>query len=41
MLHYTMGGLKIDSSSRVLRKGDGKPIENLFGVGEVTGGVHG
>ena len=39
-IHHTMGGLKIDSRTRVL-KADGTPIEGLFAAGEVTGGVHG
>lgn len=41
VLHYTMGGIKIDDEARVLRKGDAKPIPGLFGAGEVNGGVHG
>jgi hypothetical protein len=40
VLHYTMGGLEIDSESRVLGI-DGKPILGLFAAGEVAGGVHG
>ena len=39
-IHYTMGGLKIDSQARVIGK-DGKPVPGLFAAGEVTGGVHG
>jgi fumarate reductase flavoprotein subunit len=39
-IHYTMGGLKIDTETRVIGK-DGKPIPGLFAAGEVTGGVHG
>ena len=39
-IHHTMGGLKIDSQTRVL-KADGEPIPGLFAAGEVTGGVHG
>jgi len=41
-IHYTMGGLQIDTQTRVYRdleKGDF--IENLFAAGEVTAGVHG
>jgi len=41
VLHYTMGGLKIDTEARVLQKGTGSPIAGLFGAGEVNGGVHG
>jgi succinate dehydrogenase/fumarate reductase flavoprotein subunit len=40
VLHYTMGGLQIDSESRVLDE-SGKPIPGLFVAGEVAGGVHG
>ena len=39
-IHHTMGGLKIDGRTRVL-KADGTPIPGLFAAGEVTGGVHG
>jgi flavocytochrome c len=40
VLHYTMGGLEIDSESRVLDK-NSRPISGLFAAGEVAGGVHG
>jgi succinate dehydrogenase/fumarate reductase flavoprotein subunit len=39
-VHYTMGGLKINNRSEVIDT-NGKPINGLFGAGEVTGGVHG
>lgn len=39
-IHHTMGGLKIDGRTRVLRA-DGTPIAGLYAAGEVTGGVHG
>ena len=39
-LHHTMGGLRIDTSRRVLDK-HGKPIPGLYAVGEVTGGFFG
>ena len=39
-IHHTMGGLKIDGRTRVL-KGNGEAIPGLFAAGEVTGGVHG
>ena len=39
-IHHTMGGLKIDGKTRVLRA-DGSAIEGLYAAGEVTGGVHG
>ncbi|KAG9012786.1 hypothetical protein FRB93_001340 [Tulasnella sp. JGI-2019a] len=40
VLHYTMGGLEIDPTSRVISS-NGKPIPGLFAGGEVAGGVHG
>ena len=39
-IHHTMGGLKIDTETRVLKE-DGTAIPGLFAAGEVTGGVHG
>jgi fumarate reductase flavoprotein subunit len=39
-VHYTMGGLKINTDAQVMAK-DGKPIPGLFAAGERTGGVHG
>jgi len=39
-VHYTMGGLKINTNAQVMAK-DGKPIAGLFAAGEGTGGVHG
>jgi len=39
-IHYTMGGLKIDTAARVIGE-NGKPVAGLFAAGEVTGGVHG
>ena len=39
-IHHTMGGLKIDEDTHVL-KGNGEIIPGLFAAGEVTGGVHG
>lgn len=40
VIHYTMGGVRIDERGRVL-KSDGSFIPGLFAVGEVAGGVHG
>jgi len=40
VLHYTMGGLEIDPTSRVISSA-GKAIPGLFAGGEVAGGVHG
>lgn len=39
-IHYTMGGVKINTNTEVLNK-DGQPITGLFAAGEVTGGLHG
>ncbi|KAF4708070.1 hypothetical protein FOZ62_019172, partial [Perkinsus olseni] len=40
LVHYCMGGLKIDTSAHVIGKDD-KPIRGLYAAGEVMGGVHG
>lgn len=37
--HHTMGGLKIDTETRVLRA-DGSIIKGLYAAGEVAGGIH-
>jgi fumarate reductase flavoprotein subunit len=39
-IHYTMGGVKINTNTEVLNK-DGKAIPGLYAAGEVTGGLHG
>ena len=39
-IHHTMGGIRINESTQVLRP-DGTAISGLFAAGEVTGGVHG
>ncbi|MFA6506566.1 MAG: flavocytochrome c, partial [Treponemataceae bacterium] len=39
-VHHTMGGVKIDTTARVI-SASGAPIAGLFAAGEVTGGVHG
>jgi len=39
-VHYTMGGLKVNTTAQVMAK-DGKPIPGLYAAGEGTGGVHG
>jgi len=39
-IHHTMGGVKIDPETQVLKE-DGSVIPGLFAAGEVTGGVHG
>jgi succinate dehydrogenase/fumarate reductase flavoprotein subunit len=40
VLHYCMGGIKIDKEGNVIRE-NGTTIEGLHAAGEVTGGVHG
>ncbi len=39
-VHHTMGGIKINVKTEVL-KADGSVIEGLYAAGEVTGGIHG
>lgn len=39
-IHHTMGGLRVDTSCRVV-KNDGSVIPGLYAAGEVTGGLHG
>lgn len=39
-VHHTMGGVKINPATEVL-KADGTAIPGLFAAGEVVGGVHG
>ncbi|MGL4688129.1 MAG: flavocytochrome c, partial [Fusobacteriaceae bacterium] len=38
-IHHTMGGVKINEETEVLRKN--KPIKGLYAAGEITGGIHG
>ncbi|OTN90006.1 fumarate reductase flavoprotein subunit [Enterococcus sp. 7E2_DIV0204] len=39
-IHHTMGGVKINTKTEVLKE-DGAPIKGLYAAGEVTGGLHG
>ncbi len=39
-VHYTMGGISINSETEVLDD-DGNAVKNLFAAGEVTTGIHG
>jgi succinate dehydrogenase/fumarate reductase flavoprotein subunit len=39
-VHYTMGGLRINTKAQVLDE-KGKPMRGLYAAGEVTGGIHG
>ncbi len=41
VLHYSMGGLRIDAKAHVLHEGTGAVVPRLFAAGEVTGGIHG
>lgn len=38
-VHHTMGGVKIDTQTRVLDD-NGQPIAHLYAAGEVAGGIH-
>ncbi|CEF69545.1 FAD binding domain and Flavocytochrome c family and Succinate dehydrogenase/fumarate reductase flavoprotein, catalytic domain-containing protein [Strongyloides ratti] len=40
-IHYTMGGLKIDTEGKVYSDVTKETIKGLYAAGEVTGGVHG
>jgi len=40
VIHYCMGGIKVDEQTQVLDK-TGKPVSGLFSTGESMGGVHG
>jgi flavocytochrome c len=39
-LHYTMGGIRIDTSGRVLNA-TGDVLRGLWSIGEASGGIHG
>lgn len=39
-IHHTMGGITIDTETRVLDE-NGEPIPGLYAGGEVVGGIHG
>ena len=41
VIHYCMGGLRIDPKARVIAKKNGQVLPFLYGAGEVNGGVHG
>ncbi|QDF66651.1 flavocytochrome c [Shewanella sp. SNU WT4] len=40
-VHYCMGGLKTDADGRVIASKTLAPMENLYALGEATGGIHG
>ena len=39
-VHFTMGGIEIDTDARVLNT-NGEVIDGLYAAGETTGGIHG
>lgn len=41
VLHYCMGGVKINTDGQVLSRSGGSIIPGLYACGEVTGGIHG
>lgn len=41
VVHFTMGGIKVNDNSQVLDANDNVLLDGLYAVGEVTGGVHG
>merc|ERR1719188_1787761 len=40
VIHYTMGGIAIDTETRVLAKSGSAPLPGLYAIGEASGGVH-
>ncbi|KAI2775942.1 Flavocytochrome c [Daldinia loculata] len=44
VVHFTMGGVALDTKARVLRladEGKSTPIPGIWAAGEITGGIHG
>jgi flavocytochrome c len=41
VIHYTMGGIAIDTDGRALSKATNSAIPGLYVIGEASGGVHG
>lgn len=41
VVHFTMGGVKIDENAKVLNKDNNPLVNGLYAAGEVSGGVHG
>lgn len=42
VLHFTMGGIKINDKTEVIYNGDSEiPFDGLYAAGEIAGGVHG
>merc|ERR1711920_841855 len=40
VIHYCMGGMKIDADAQAL-KADDKVLDGLYSAGEAAGGIHG
>eukprot|EP01053_Blabericola_migrator_P010574 Blabericola_migrator_1__10573@NODE_5_length_29060_cov_171_088642_g4_i0_p5_GENE_NODE_5_length_29060_cov_171_088642_g4_i0NODE_5_length_29060_cov_171_088642_g4_i0_p5_ORF_typecomplete_len562_score103_85FAD_binding_2/PF00890_24/5_2e80DAO/PF01266_24/2_3e11FAD_oxidored/PF12831_7/5_6e09HI0933_like/PF03486_14/9_9e06HI0933_like/PF03486_14/5_7Pyr_redox_2/PF07992_14/1_6e06NAD_binding_8/PF13450_6/2e06NAD_binding_8/PF13450_6/2_9e03Pyr_redox/PF00070_27/2_4e05Thi4/PF01946_17/0_00018GIDA/PF01134_22/0_00018GIDA/P len=40
-LHFSMGGLEIDTKARIIQLESRQPVLNLYAAGESSGGVHG
>merc|ERR1711971_1062840 len=40
VIHYTMGGMKIDTDAQALTE-DGSVVPGLYSTGEAAGGIHG
>ncbi|ODV63765.1 FAD-dependent oxidoreductase-like protein [Ascoidea rubescens DSM 1968] len=41
VVHFTMGGVKIDPQARVVSKETEKPMDGLYAAGELAGNIHG
>ncbi|KAF5092486.1 hypothetical protein D0Z00_004564 [Geotrichum galactomycetum] len=41
VVHFCMGGIKINIKGQILRSAGGAPVPGLYAAGEVTGGIHG
>lgn len=41
VVHFTMGGIKVNSDNAKVMTKSGETIPNLFAIGEVSAGVHG
>merc|ERR1712013_779341 len=40
VIHYCMGGMKINADAQAMGSGD-KILQGLYGTGEAAGGIHG
>lgn len=41
VVHFTMGGARINVKAQVIGKNDERLLKGLYAAGEVSGGVHG